>query len=641
MKLRRSTWVWTLLFVAGVVAAIVSHNLRGESSCLNAIPVLLILVSGFVLLIRGVVLAVRAIVRRLTLRLAFSYFLIGIVPIPLLACLLFIGAYLVAHQIVATRVYAQSVELARQEAASDRTAPGFRVDGTGKVVASDVPWIAIDSDAPWVSKLDRPRPVIEGDRGWLAVRAPDRIVLILLSDPEKSWARRLSQVTGYEVSIEAGRSRSGRRGVTIDIDPDDRPPAPAVTKPPFPDPVRTAAAGLTKAAVRSAQPDAPSPGLLDRKWVAGVYIDAAVATFSRSGPGRQVVIYIGRTSPRALFDQLFAQGVPDVGRVFWGVFAGVAGLILIVYLCALAIAFTLVGTIARNVNRLTRASEAISRGDFSVRVRSRSKDQIGDLARSFDGMAESIESLLVDTAKKERLEAEIEVARTIQQKLLPGPEAELPGFSVRARFQPLAAIGGDYYDYGPLGGRRSMVAIGDVSGHGLPTGLLVAMAKAGLWTLLESGHQGTGLFVKLNELMHRSTDSRNYMTLALFAYDAETRSGRLTNAGQLAPYRITGTSVESLSLPSFPLGISARSDFPTRDWTLAAGDRIVFVTDGLIEASNPAGEPFGFERFESLLRAEAGSPAIRLEEAILEAIDTHTDGAPAEDDRTLVILVLE
>ena len=65
-------------------------------------------------------------------------------------------------------------------------------------------------------------------------------------------------------------------------------------------------------------------------------------------------------------------------------------------------------------------------------------------------------------------------------------------------------------------------------------------------------------------------------------------------------------------------------NFPTRDWTLAAGDRIVFVTDGLIEASNPAGEPFGFERFESLLRAEAGSPAIRLEEAILEVAATAT-----------------
>jgi sigma-B regulation protein RsbU (phosphoserine phosphatase) len=184
---------------------------------------------------------------------------------------------------------------------------------------------------------------------------------------------------------------------------------------------------------------------------------------------------------------------------------------------ALAIAFTLVGSIARSVNRLTRASQAIARGDFSVRVQSRSRDQIGDLARAFDGMVDSIERLLVQTAEKERLEGEIAIARTIQQKLLPAPEASLPGLSVLADFQPLAALGGDYYDYFSMPDGRSAVAVGDVSGHGLPTGLLVAMAKAGLSTLIESGLAGPALFARLNDLIHRSTDSRNCMTLALLA----------------------------------------------------------------------------------------------------------------------------
>jgi phosphoserine phosphatase RsbU/P len=184
---------------------------------------------------------------------------------------------------------------------------------------------------------------------------------------------------------------------------------------------------------------------------------------------------------------------------------------------ALAIAFTLVGSIARSVNRLTRASQAIARGDFSVRVQSRSRDQIGDLARAFDDMVDSIERLLVQTAEKERLEGEIAIARTIQQKLLPAPEASLPGLSVLADFQPLAALGGDYYDYFSMPDGRSAVAVGDVSGHGLPTGLLVAMAKAGLSTLIESGLAGPALFARLNDLIHRSTDSRNCMTLALLA----------------------------------------------------------------------------------------------------------------------------
>jgi sigma-B regulation protein RsbU (phosphoserine phosphatase) len=313
-----------------------------------------------------------------------------------------------------------------------------------------------------------------------------------------------------------------------------------------------------------------------------------------------------------------------------------------VYLVALAIAFTLVGTLARNVNRLTRASEAISRGDFSVRIHSKSKDQIGDLARSFDGMATSIEGLLADTAKKERLEAEIAVARAIQQKLLPGTEAELPGLAVRAQFLPLAEIGGDYYDWGTAPDGRSIVAIGDVSGHGLSTGLLVAIAKAGLWTLLESEHAGTPLFVKLNDLVNRSTDSRNYMTLAVFAWDPRTGRGQLTNAGQLAPYRISKGILDTLSLPYFPLGISPRTDFPTKDWNVGRGDRLVFLTDGLIEASNPAGEPFGFERLEALLKAQADADAsaAEIEAAILSAVAAHSAGTPPEDDRTLVIVTL-
>src|SRR5204863_3395783 len=132
-----------------------------------------------------------------------------------------------------------------------------------------------------------------------------------------------------------------------------------------------------------------------------------------------VIVLIARTSPRVVAGQLFAQGIPAIERVIRAILVGLTVILLLVYMIALAIAFILVGSIARNVNRLTRASRAIARGDFSVRVQSRSRDQIGDLARSFDSMAGSIEGLMVQTADKERLEGEIAIARTIQQKLLP------------------------------------------------------------------------------------------------------------------------------------------------------------------------------------------------------------------------------
>ena len=633
MALRKSTRIWLVLFVASLVAAIaLAPAGSSDSGCARIVAVNLAVASGLVLLFRGVVALFRQIIRKLTLRLAFSYFLIGIVPIPLLLLLLFSGAYLVAHQIVATGVHRALVAAGREAAASSaNTLPAVRVDSAGRVIVSDVAWLPTGSEAAWALGLEGPRSLIEKEDGWLAVPDPvagsRRVVLILLTDPAKTWARRLTEATGYDVTIDVGTSRRGR-GFNVDFSGD-----PVVEK-------KEAPAGQDK---KAGSPGSPPPDRtwLDRKWIAGVYVDRPAATIAPGRINRNVVLYIGQTSPRALADQLFAQGAPEVGRVFWAIFTGIAFALLVVYLAALAIAFVLVGTITRNVNRLTRASQAIARGEFSVRLNSRSKNQIGDLARSFDGMAASIQGLLVETAQKERLEGEIAIARTLQQKLLPAPGAKLPGLSLLARFEPLAEIGGDYYDYARLADGRSAVAIGDVSGHGLATGLLVAMAKAGLWTLLESGLEGTPLFLKLNELIHRSTDSRNYMTLALLACDPATREATLTNAGQLAPYRLSSGAVESLSLPSFPLGISPRTDFPTKAFRLAVGDRLVFLTDGIIEAASPSGDPFGFERLEELLRAEVDSDPARLQEAILAAVAEHAAGRAAEDDRTLVVLRVE
>ncbi len=256
-------------------------------------------------------------------------------------------------------------------------------------------------------------------------------------------------------------------------------------------------------------------------------------------------------------------------------------------------------------------------------------------------MAESIQKLLLETAEKQRLQSELQIARTIQHKLLPPTEASRPGFSVHALFEPVAEIGGDYYDYMEMPDGRTAIALGDVSGHGLPTGLLVAMAKAALATLLEAGHSGAELFGRLNDLIHRSTETRHYMTLVLLAYDPRTRRGLLTNAGQLAPYRISDGRVEALSLPGLPLGLFPDRSFPQREFAFAAGDMVVFLTDGFVEAVDARDEAFGFERLEALLAAHAAGGAAALRDAILAAVNAHTGDRAADDDRTLLILTLD
>ncbi|MGE5413362.1 MAG: PP2C family protein-serine/threonine phosphatase [Syntrophomonadaceae bacterium] len=634
MPLRKSTSAWIAVFVVGSAAGVILERSAAVSGCWAVAAKLAAVAAALVLLWRAVAALVRLIVRRLALRLAFSYVLIGIVPIPLLAALLGLACYIVAHQFVANRLRREITAVGEEAAHFGTRLPTLTVAADGRVTASDVAWLPVGAAAPWARGLSRPGFVVQGDALWLAApRSGDGLALLALSDPATPWLQDLADRTGYETSVDVGIAK--QQGTNFSVDTGKQESGLRVGDHPQKAPEES-----VRRRPRGVPP--PGPGFWQREWVHAFYLENALnATMEKDDAGRRVAVLMAVTSPDVIVHQLFTQGVQEISSIFRIAFLALGALMLAVYVAALAIAFVLVGSIARNVNRLTRATQAVARGDFTVRVNSKSRDQIGDLARSFDGMAASIERLLVDTARKERLESEIAIARTIQQKLLPPPEARLEGVSVLAHFAPVAEIGGDYYDHLRMPDGRLAFALGDVSGHGLPTGLLVAMAKAGLSALVEAGHEGGELFGRLNELIHRSTDPRHYMTLAVLAYDARTREGVLTNAGQLAPYRVSAGVVESLSLPSFPLGLFPSRTFPSRGERFREGDRVVFYSDGLVEAANGGDEPFGFERFEGVLRDHAAASAPALRDALLQAVAAHTGDRPAEDDRTLLILTLD
>lgn len=632
MQLRKSTRIWLVLFGVGLAAAIVLGRVLPDSGCFGGFASLLAVAAGLVLLGRASAVAFRAIIRKTTRRLAFSYFLIGIVPIPLLATLLFLGSYIVAHQYMANRIRREITAIGEAAICTRRELPEVRARADGRVESSGVPWLSPGDKAPWLQNLGRPGFLAEGGRVWLAVPGGTRTAALLnLSDPAAPWLQQLADRTGYEVSIGIEVATANEKGLQISTSKGTKPPGVVVET-----------AGGEAAPVRPVGASKADTGVWRGEWIHALYLETVANAIGENAEnGGNVAVIQATTSPRLLFDQLFSQGVDEIRKAFLIAFLAIAATLLLVYLAALAIAFVLAGSIARNVNRLTRATQAMGRGDFSVRVNSRSRDQIGDLARSFDGMAASMQGLLAETARKERLESEIATARTIQHKLLPPAEAQLPGFSVLAYFRPVAEIGGDYYDYIGLPDGRTAVALGDVSGHGLPTGLLVAMVKAALSTLLEAGHRDGELFTRLNDLIHRSTDPRHYMTLAVLSYDPGNRKGILTNAGQLAPYRISGNLVDSLSLPSFPLGLFPDRQFPSREYSFTAGDRLVFLTDGLVEAADARDEVFGFERFEAVLRANASASAAALRDALLAAVRAHCGGKDPDDDCTLVIVTLD
>lgn len=332
-------------------------------------------------------------------------------------------------------------------------------------------------------------------------------------------------------------------------------------------------------------------------------------------------------------------GRTKYAEVIMGLILGLTVLLMLIYLFASLFAGVLIFSISRAVNRIERGTLAVERGDFSYRIGMKPRNQLGQMATSFDRMTESIGTLLVKVAEKERLQSEIDIAAAIQRNLLPKEGPKFRGVSFSAHFEPTASIGGDYYDVFSLDSSRLAVAIGDVSGHGLSTGLVMAMVKAAITTLVEEGADEATVFRRLNDLVFRSTEKRAFMTLAFTIFDLSENRIRHTNAGHLYPYILRPGAVPfALESPSLPLGIREVIDTRTFEVALEEGDTIVYLSDGIVEALDANGDPFGFEQMESVLRSVRGRSPAEVQEAILSAIAVHSGNRPADDDRTVMVL---
>ena len=357
-------------------------------------------------------------------------------------------------------------------------------------------------------------------------------------------------------------------------------------------------------------------------------------------PGKRLFTFISNPIPNLLQFYFGGATSSQIMRGIFGTIGVLATLLMIMYFFASAFAAVLIFSISRAVNRIEKGTKAVERGDFSYRINMKPHNQLGEMAQSFDRMTESISTLLTSVAEKERLQSEIEIAATIQRNLLPKEGPQFRGVSFSAHFEPTASIGGDYYDVFNLDKSRLAVAIGDVSGHGLSTGLVMAMVKAGITTLVEEGADESSMFKRLNELVYRSTERRAFMTLAFTIFDLGRATIRHTNAGHLYPYLLregkdTPISIES---PSLPLGVRGVIETHTVELDLKEGDTVVYLSDGIVEAQDERGDPFGFEQLERLLAEQTERSPSAIRDRILNAVARHSGNRPADDDRTIMTL---
>jgi sigma-B regulation protein RsbU (phosphoserine phosphatase) len=253
----------------------------------------------------------------------------------------------------------------------------------------------------------------------------------------------------------------------------------------------------------------------------------------------------------------------------------------------------------------------------------------------------SIEKALLhrQVLEKQRIEDQLSVAREVQSGLLPGAPPRLQGYDVAAVNLPTHAIGGDYYDYVPLGEAKIGVVVADVSGKGIPAALIMATFRAALRTEMKRQPDLRAVAARLNEAVLEFRDASRFVTAVCCVLDTASGELRYVNCGHNPPLLLRGTgAAETLSLGGTALGLRSSESFEAGTETLAPGDTLVLYTDGVVEPANGANAEFGTTRLEATVREGAGRPASEAARAVVDATRAFSGRDGYDDDFTLVVL---
>jgi len=239
----------------------------------------------------------------------------------------------------------------------------------------------------------------------------------------------------------------------------------------------------------------------------------------------------------------------------------------------------------------------------------------------------------------ERMEQEIQRAAEIQNHLLPSEGPPIDGYEIFGTSLMCRAVGGDYYDYVPLGDGRYGLGLGDVAGKGLPAALLMASFQASLRALSEMGLTPDDTIRRLNRLLCRTVPENRFVTFFYAVLDPKTHDLTYVNAGQNPPYivRATGGSVR-LDQSGPPLALIEDATYVAHRTSLEPGDILVCYSDGVSEARGPSEEEFGEIRLTEAVVDQQRRPAADLVRLLTEALQAHCAGRAYQDDVTLVVL---
>jgi sigma-B regulation protein RsbU (phosphoserine phosphatase) len=232
------------------------------------------------------------------------------------------------------------------------------------------------------------------------------------------------------------------------------------------------------------------------------------------------------------------------------------------------------------------------------------------------------------------LRKELEVAKRIQLSILPASFPVSEHFKVAARYVPMTAVAGDFYEFLPTGGPTAGLLVADVSGHGVPAALIASMVK--MATSAQGRHAASPdqLLAGVNEALCGSTQGQ-FVTAAYVYLDADRGELCYAAAGHPPMLLLRDGQVCPIEENGLVLGVFSSTAYTSTKQTLCKGDRLLLYTDGIIEAANGAEEEFGQERLSRLLSSSAGRMVEETADLILSTVQ---NWAPTQmDDLTVVV----
>jgi sigma-B regulation protein RsbU (phosphoserine phosphatase) len=358
-------------------------------------------------------------------------------------------------------------------------------------------------------------------------------------------------------------------------------------------------------------------------------------------------LLVGYTRLSSILSTILSQSSDILEGIVLDVFYGVAVAFLLVAITGLIIGISMSRSITAAVHSLYQGTERVVRGDFSHLIRVKGRDQIAELSTSFNTMTQNLQRLLAVAKEKERMEAEIEIARGVQDQLYPTTPPVFRYLRVCGKCDPARMVSGDYYDYQLVDGKLA-IAIGDVAGKGISAALLMATIQAALRMELRASADlsssmngqrfSTARIVSdLNQQLHATTSAEKYATFFLGIYDEATRLMTYTNAGHLQPLLIRDGAATLLDVSGLMVGAFPFAKYEESKIELRSGDLLVCYTDGVTEPENEYGEMFGEERLIELVAKNADRDEAQIIESVMESVRQWTGDPELFDDMTVLL----